>query len=906
MMSVCKKTLYFFIFLGILNSPVHSADIVINEIMWSGTTASRADEWIELRNMTSSSISLSNWSITKIANKVEELMLTIPSGKSISAGSYFLIANYSEDSEKSKLNVTPEVVNTSVSLFNSYLQIKLYNGTWNDGGTLVDTANDGDAPLAGDNSNKYSMERNPSPEDGTLSSSWHTATSSLGFDSGATERGTPGSANSLPSNDPPEIVSVERNPLYPGSEDKVKVSCEVCDSNLDSVTLMYSTGEDYVSVNMSLESEKYKGEIPAYGEGVKVNYYVEAEDRGGQTSISSTYFYTVGVNPRIVINEFLADPASDWNNDNEINSKDEWIEIYNKESTPVDISNWVLDDIENGGTKPYTNTIGTTIEAGGFLVFYKSETKIALNNGGDTVRLLDNGGNLVDSYSYTTSSDDVSQGRVPDGENVWTSLDAPSPGNPNPETVSTSSSGDVIINEIMYDPVSNDYDCEWIELYNKEDKPVNLKGWELDGKEIPQTTIGAYSYLVITDDLLDRDNDGYSFEQDWGDGSGVWGDWAGENFTVMEVSISFSNKGDTVILNDGTKDINVLTYDSSWGGGKGVSLERINFNLPNLKTNWGSSIIPNGATSGKLNSLAEKSIYKPILLINEINFRVSPNWVEIYCKDDDNNGEGVNLAGYYLTDLDVADKIIGNTTIKTGEYLLLHYGVDYVDETSSSEGNKNGIIDIWTDVSGITATNEQMVLYNAVYTIVDAVCWSEGTLSDSEKRDLEEIYEAGEWDGKMADDCIDSQEVGTKKTIARQNFEDTNSQNNWIVSFPTPGWDNSDLEKANQAVKITSFRILPKVFFPHGDGNPPNTTISYILSKEAEVTIRIYDVKGRLINTLVDQKLLLSGVNETVWDGKDEDGDIVSLGIYICYLEAVCSQGNDTAKKTVVAAKKLN
>jgi hypothetical protein len=394
-----------------------SGDVVINELMWCGSTVSYADEWIELRNMTSNSISLGNWDITKLSSGAEKLMLTIPSDKSISAGNYFLIANYSENSEKSKLNVPPGLVNTSVSLSNSTLQIKLYNGSWDSGGTLIDTASDGGSPLAGDNLNKYSMERNSSPGDGTLASSWHTATSSCSFDSGAAERGTPGSVNS---NNPPEIVNLERDPLYPGNEDKVKVSCEVKDSDLSSVTLYYSPGGDYLSVRMNLESEKYKGEICPQAEGTKVNYYVEARDEGGRTSRSptdSTYFYRVGVNPRVVINEFLPDPASDWNGDGKVDSKDEWIELYNKESSAVDISNWILDDLENGGTKPYT--IGTTIEPGGFLTFYKSETGVGLNNGGDTVRVLDSAGNLVDSHSYTSSSDNISQGRVPDGGNNW-------------------------------------------------------------------------------------------------------------------------------------------------------------------------------------------------------------------------------------------------------------------------------------------------------------------------------------------------------------------------------------------------------------------------------------------------------------------------------------------------------
>ena len=182
--------------------PASPGDVVINELMWMGSTLSWADEWIELRNTTGSSIDLSNWDITRYNGTEEELMLTIPAGKTIPAGGYFLISNYS--STNSKIDVTPDFVTTAVVLDNSKLQIKLYDGTWNGGGTLIDTADDGVGdPAAGDNDNKYSMVRgsapgNYTPGDGTLASNWHTSDRSFGWDSGATERGTPANDNSLP------------------------------------------------------------------------------------------------------------------------------------------------------------------------------------------------------------------------------------------------------------------------------------------------------------------------------------------------------------------------------------------------------------------------------------------------------------------------------------------------------------------------------------------------------------------------------------------------------------------------------------------------------------------------------------------------------------------------------------
>jgi hypothetical protein len=55
-----------------------------------------------------------------------------------------------------------------------------------------------------------------------------------------------------------------------------------------------------------------------------------------------------------------------------------------------------------------------------------------LNNAGDTVNLIKPDGVTVqDYYSYTSSSDDVSYGRFPDGSETWTTQSTPTPGSSN-------------------------------------------------------------------------------------------------------------------------------------------------------------------------------------------------------------------------------------------------------------------------------------------------------------------------------------------------------------------------------------------------------------------------------------------------------------------------------------------
>ena len=168
--------------------------VVINELMWMGSSLSSADEWIELRNTTSGDIDLSGWQLTKLSSGSEAFMLEIPAGNTIPANGYFLISNY--DEANSQIAVTPDLVDASVSLANTQLQIKLYDGQWDGSGTLIDTADDGvGAPAAGDNTLKYSMSRETPPGDGTLALNWFTADLAIGWDVGATEKGTPGAAN---------------------------------------------------------------------------------------------------------------------------------------------------------------------------------------------------------------------------------------------------------------------------------------------------------------------------------------------------------------------------------------------------------------------------------------------------------------------------------------------------------------------------------------------------------------------------------------------------------------------------------------------------------------------------------------------------------------------------------------
>lgn len=62
----------------------------------------------------------------------------------------------------------------------------------------------------------------------------------------------------------------------------------------------------------------------------------------------------------------------------------------------------------------------------------------------------------------------------------------------------------VVINEVMADPVGNEPDQEWVELYNDGRAPVNLEGWRLaDGggeMSLPAVSIAPLGYLLLVND----------------------------------------------------------------------------------------------------------------------------------------------------------------------------------------------------------------------------------------------------------------------------------------------------------------------------------------------------------------------------------------------------------------------
>jgi flagellar hook assembly protein FlgD len=82
---------------------------------------------------------------------------------------------------------------------------------------------------------------------------------------------------------------------------------------------------------------------------------------------------------------------------------------------------------------------------------------------------------------------------------------------------------------------------------------------------------------------------------------------------------------------------------------------------------------------------------------------------------------------------------------------------------------------------------------------------------------------------------------------------------------------------------------LPRQFALHPSyPNPfnPSTRISFDLPRPERVTLKIYDLTGRLVRVLVDEDSLPAGRHEATWQGRDDHGRKVAAGVYLYRLEA--------------------
>ena len=432
--------------------------------------------------------------------------------------------------------------------------------------------------------------------------------------------------------------------------------------------------------------------------------------------------------------------------------------------------------------------------------------------------------------------------------------------------------GELLITEFMSVPDSSG---EWIEIFNASQRKIDLNmlvaedsaSYGINGRFINERTfIYPKEYFVLCSDTT-------LFDAAYGN-----------NLKRTFVNFgSLSNLRDIIYLSDFRGNlIDSLFYDN-WKHIRGVSFEKKEIYESNEKENWAISIDSLGATPCKENSISESRNYnKRDVIINEIMFepaQTNAEFVEIYNRSD----FPLQIGGWKIYDSS------GNETFLCRyKYTIAPGGYFVVASDSSIFYNYQ------LSPSDIYITNDDLSLGNEKDAVV---------IRDLSGKTIDSVYYFSSWHNN---NIINT----NNRSLERINPEsESNDIYNWTSSLApdkaTPTAANSVFQ--NKGKRISDLDISPNPFSPDNDGFEDFCFIRYILNDDVNfVRIRIYDAKGRLMRTLADN--YPSGAEgEIIFDGRDEDGKSLPLGIYVLLFEQLSDKR--TVKKIIkplVIARKLH
>jgi len=106
--------------------------------------------------------------------------------------------------------------------------------------------------------------------------------------------------------------------------------------------------------------------------------------------------------------------------------------------------------------------------------------------------------------------------------------------------------------------------------------------------------------------------------------------------------------------------------------------------------------------------------------------------------------------------------------------------------------------------------------------------------------------------------------------------------------------------RVSGALSLSEINCQPRMFSPRGGGYSTETNISFYLGKDSNVTIKIFNMAGRLVNILCENKFMTSGMNNIAWDGMDSSGRYCISGLYVVLIQAE----EKSATKTVMVLNK--
>jgi len=317
-----------------------------------------------------------------------------------------------------------------------------------------------------------------------------------------------------------------------------------------------------------------------------------------------------------------------------------------------------------------TNLEGNTIYDYHVEITKNAQTK---DSGDFTFRTTASSGSSssVITSSSSSSSSISSSSSVSSSSSSVSSSSSSSISSSSSSTSSTYATEDILITEVMYNPrSSNEEGREWVEVYNDSNSTENLENWflEVDGtryqiekayeidlnelKEITDFNLRKERYAVIIEDptvFFETYDDVMDDVYDYDDADEV-------RFFEVSGDFDMDNAEGTIrILNEDYEEADEFNYEDDYGNedddGEGYSLERIDLERSNSKSNWDTSDHEHG-TPGLENSIDDTNeddddneiVITEIMYHPDDSDEEGKEWVEIY-----NNGdEEVDMDGWYL------------------------------------------------------------------------------------------------------------------------------------------------------------------------------------------------------------------------------------------------------------------
>lgn len=184
----------------------------------------------------------------------------------------------------------------------------------------------------------------------------------------------------------------------------------------------------------------------------------------------------------------------------------------------------------------------------------------------------------------------------------------------------------LILNEALANEPGSVTTLEWVEILNWPDTgdAISLSGYQyLDGGQLvtlaDDIAIPAGGFAI----LARKPTGSASFEERWGNASGIWGDDQNETYPIIHVSqMSLRNSSDTIRLISPQGDTSTILWRSD--AGDGVSIERIRPGRNDSSVNFAPCRDTAGSTPGRHNSVLPTQ--GDLRLDSLVILTQNPNW----------------------------------------------------------------------------------------------------------------------------------------------------------------------------------------------------------------------------------------------------------------------------------------